>query len=57
MATLIHPFCTHEGSGLSNTVRDVQSAAKGARVAKGLAIRGSDVDSAMSALEKWAENR
>lgn len=53
----IHPFCTHEGSGLSNTVRDVQSAAKGARVAKGLAICGSDVDSARPALEKWAGNR
>ena len=54
---LICPFCTHEGSGLSNTVRDVQSAAKGARVAKGLAICGSDVDSARPALEKWAGNR
>ena len=53
----IHPFCTHEGSGLSNTVRDVQSAAKGARVATGLAIHGSDVDGAMPALEKWVANR
>ena len=53
----IHPFCTHEGSGLSNTVRDVQSAAKGTQVAKGLAICGSDVDSARPALEKWVGNR
>ena len=49
----IHPFCTHEGSGLSGTERDIQKAAKGAKVARGLAICGSDVDGAKSALEKW----
>ena len=50
----IHPFCTHEGSGLSNTERDIQSAASGAKVTRGLAVCGSDVDGAKSALEKWA---
>ena len=49
----IHPFCTHEGSGLSGTVRDIQKAAPGAAVTKGLAIHGSSVDSARPALEKW----
>ena len=49
----VHPFCTHEGSGLSGTVKDVQKAAKGAVVTKGLAICGSDVDGAKPALEKW----
>ena len=49
----IHPFCTHEGSGLSHTVQDVQKAAPGAVVTKGLAIHGSGVDSAKPALEKW----
>ena len=49
----IHPFCTHEGSGLSNTVRDIARAAKGAKVAKGLDIHGSSVDGAKPALEKW----
>ncbi len=49
----IHPFCTHEGSGLSNTVRDIAKAAKGATVAKGLDIHGSSVDGAKPALEKW----
>lgn len=51
----IHPFCTHEGSGLSNTVRDIQNAAKGAKVAKGLAIHGSDVDNAKAALAAWVK--
>ena len=51
----IHPFCTHEGSGLSHTVQDIQKAAPGARVTKGLAIHGSSVDSAKSALESWVQ--
>ena len=49
----IHPFCTHEGSGLSNTVRDIQNAAKGATVKPGLAIHGSDVDKAEAKLKGW----
>ena len=49
----IRPFCTHEGSGLSHTVRDIQNAAPGAAVAKGLAIHGSSVDSARQALRQW----
>ena len=51
----IHPFCTHEGSGLSNTVKDIQRAAKNAVVTEGLAIHGSSVDSARPALEKWVQ--
>ena len=50
---VIHPFCTHEGSGLSNTVKDVQKAAKGAEVKPGLAIYGSDADNAMAKLKGW----
>lgn len=53
---IIHPFCTHEGSGLANTVKDIQVAAKGATVTKGLAVCGSDVDSAEPALKKWIES-
>ena len=49
----IHPFCTHEGSGLSRTVQDIQKAAPGARVTKGLAIHGSSVDGVKPALETW----
>ena len=49
----IHPFCTHEGSGLSGTEGDIRKAAKGATVAKGLAIHGSSVASAEPAVKKW----
>lgn len=51
----IHPFCTHEGSGLAHTVQDVQKAAPGAVVTEGLAIHGSSVNNAKPALEKWAQ--
>ena len=49
----IHPFCTHEGSGLSETVSDIRKAAKGATVTKGLAVHGSGVDSAEPAISEW----
>ena len=52
----IHPFCTHEGSGLAGTERDIQRAAKGAKVEKGIAIFGSNVDSAKPILQKWIES-
>lgn len=42
--SMIHPFCTHEGSGLSGTVNDIRQAAKGASVSMGLAVCGSYVD-------------
>lgn len=51
----IHPFCTHEGSGLSHTVQDIQKAAPGAVVTRGLAIHGSNVDDAEKAIEKWVQ--
>ncbi len=50
---IIHPFCTHEGSGLSGTERNIQKVCKGASVTKGLAIQGSSVDNARAAIEKW----
>ena len=52
---IIHPFCTHEGSGLSHTVQDIRNTAPGAIVTKGLAIHGSSVDGAKNALEKWTQ--
>ena len=51
---VIHPFCTHEGSGLSHTVKDIEKAAKGAIVKPGLAIHGSEVDQAEAKLKAWA---
>ena len=50
---VFHPFCTHEGSGLSRTEQDIQAAAPGAVVKPGLAIRGSEADQAAAKLEAW----
>lgn len=35
------PFCTHEGSGLSDTESKIKSACKGSTMLKGLAVRGA----------------
>lgn len=52
---IIHPFCTHEGNGLSHTVQDIQKAVPSAVVTKGLAIHGSNVESAKTAISKWVQ--
>ena len=49
----VHPFCTHEGSGLGGTEGRIQGACKGAVVTKGLALQGSLADHAKTAVEKW----
>lgn len=49
----IHPFCTHEGSGLSSTESDIKKVAKEADVSKGLSIYGSSADGAKSIVEGW----
>ena len=50
---VIYPFCTHEGSGLGNSVSDIVSVAKGAIVKKGLAIVGSKVAIAKEDIKQW----
>ena len=52
---VIHPFCTHEGSGLSRTVEDIEKTVPGAIVKRGLAINGSRVDDSTKQIENWCE--
>lgn len=49
----IRPFCTHEGSGLGSSVRDIIRICPDAKVGKGLAVRGSCADRAEKEIEKW----
>ena len=53
------PFCTHEGSGLSSTEKNIANACKGAEVRKGLAIRGTTAqnkpEQAKKAVAQWLE--
>lgn len=49
----IKPFCTHEGSGAGHSERDIAKLCPGAKVEKALAIQGSAVRGARSAVERW----
>lgn len=49
------PFCTHEGSGLSGTESKIRSVCKGAKVLKGLAIRGRTAQTDRSAARKQVQ--
>lgn len=49
----IHPFCTHEGSGLSGTEGKIGNTCKGALVTKGLAVLGSSADHAGTIVKQW----
>ncbi|MBQ6773502.1 MAG: flavodoxin [Synergistaceae bacterium] len=48
----IYPFCTHEGSGIGRTERNIEGAAKGCEVMKGLSIRGATAQNDKSQAEK-----
>ena len=49
----IKPFCTHEGSGMGSSEADIKRLCPMAKVASGLAIKGSKVNSARENIEKW----
>jgi flavodoxin len=49
----IIPFCTHEGSGLSNSEEDIKKFCPKSNVKKGLAIRGSYVSKAKTDVNNW----
>ena len=50
---IIIPFCTHEGSGLGNSERDIKKVCPNATLLKGLPMRGRDVKDAKSEITKW----
>ena len=49
----IVPFCTHEGSRLGSSERDIAEICPDAKLLKGLAIRGSSVDRAQKDAIDW----
>jgi flavodoxin len=52
----IVPFCTHEGSGLGHSERDIRETCPGATVLPGLAIRGGGVGTSEPAIRRWIED-
>ena len=49
----ILPYCTHEGSGLSGTERDISRECPNATVKSGLSIHGTHAGSAKKSVESW----
>lgn len=51
----IKPFCTHEGSGLGSSVRDIRKLCPGAKVEEGIAIRGGSVLRSEQDIQRWIQ--
>ncbi len=49
----IVPFCTHEGSGLGHSERDIAKLCPNATLLKGLPIQGSRVNAARQEIMNW----
>lgn len=52
----ILPFCTHEGSGMGVSEREIKRICPSAKVEKGLAIRGSSVKGSTAAIKSWLKS-
>ncbi|HBW37775.1 flavodoxin [Desulfosporosinus sp. BICA1-9] len=52
----ILPYCTHEGSGLSGSERDIARECPNATVKSGLSIHGTHAGSAEKSVESWLKN-
>jgi len=53
---IIVPFCTHEGSGLGHSEKDIAKFCPKATVLNGLAIQGADVNNAKNDVINWLKN-
>lgn len=49
----ILPFCTHEGSGMGHSEDDIRKLCPGAKILKGLAIKGGQVQRVGKDIEAW----
>ena len=52
---IIKPMCTHEGSGMGTSERELKSTLKGAIIKSGLAIKGTNAHSSDKQIEKWVK--
>ena len=51
---IIIPFCTHEGSGLGHSEKDIAKLCQKATVLNGLAIHGSRVNAIKKDITNWS---
>jgi flavodoxin len=49
----IFPICTHEGSGMGRSERDIAKTCAGAKIASGLAIQGSVAENSDAKISAW----
>ncbi len=49
----IIPFCTHEGSGLGRSEKDIAKLCPDSEIREGLTIRGSSVSKAQNSVAEW----
>lgn len=49
----IHPFCTHEGSGIGNSMTILKQNYPNAHFTRGLAVRGSRANKADKEIHDW----
>ena len=52
----IVPFCTHEGSGLGSSEKDIAKLCPAEKLLKGLAINGTRVNDAKKDITNWLDN-
>jgi flavodoxin len=53
----IVPFCTHEGSGIGSSERDIKKLCPNAKVLRGIAIRGDSVAGADNLVQSWLKKQ
>ena len=51
----IIPFCTHKGSQLGSSIRDLRSLVPETEITEGIAIRGGNAKKAESDVKKWLQ--
>lgn len=51
----IVPFCTHEGSGLGRSIKDIEELCPDSKILKGIALYGSRVKEADEEIRMWLE--
>lgn len=49
----ILPLCTHEGSGVGNSIRDIMSLCPNSALSRELAVRGSSTTESQEQVKKW----
>lgn len=54
---IIKPFCTHEGSGMGNSIGDIKNLCPGAKIEEGLAIHGGSVKNSKKEIDTWIKQK